>query len=208
MKILLINHNPVVSRLTTLSAKKENVQLDEIKDIGELKENDYNVVFVDNESYNSEVEKLLTNSAIQKKVLFYAQGEEDRSELFNESILKPFLPSEVSAILRETKIEEYKQEQQKEDGEFADLTELIENREPTIDTLQANQEDSVVKTETEKFDTQELETKHNKSEAIKEAEIEAEDKKATNSIDEFDLKLEEISHLNLDAKTGKSLLTI
>jgi len=222
MKILLINHNPVVSRLTTLSAKKENVQLDEIKDINELKANDYNVVFVDSESYNSEVEELLSNLAIQKKVLFYTQGEENHSELFNESILKPFLPSEVSAILREIKIEEHEQEQQKE-KEFANLTELIHNRESTIDTLQITQEESVTKTE--KFDTQEpilneamsetkkadldtlnllkeeLEAKQNKSGAIKETE--AEDKKATNSIDEFDLKLEETSPLNLDTQAER-----
>ena len=33
MKILLVNSNPVVSRLTALSARKESVKLDEIKDI-------------------------------------------------------------------------------------------------------------------------------------------------------------------------------
>lgn len=138
MKILLINHNPVVSRLTTLSAKKENVQLDEIKEINELKASDYSVVFVDNESYNHEVENLLKNSDIDKKVLFYAQGEEESQVNFSESILKPFLPSEVSAILRETKIERHNKEQQnapESEEEFADLMELVGSREKTIDNL-------------------------------------------------------------------------
>ncbi len=36
MKILLINTNPVVSRLTALSARKEGVELDEVRDVSEI----------------------------------------------------------------------------------------------------------------------------------------------------------------------------
>jgi len=105
MKILLINNNPVVSRLTALSARKEGVKLDEIKDISELKENDYNIVFVDIESFNSEVANFLKDANISKRVCFYSQDNKDVNKIFNFEILKPFLPSEVSAIIRDTKIE-------------------------------------------------------------------------------------------------------
>jgi len=105
MKILLINHNPVVSRLTSLSAKKEKVELDEIKDISAWEEKEeYDIVFVDSESYSNPIADKLNALKIRTSVFFYAQGEEEHQELFSHTILKPFLPSEVSAILRETKI--------------------------------------------------------------------------------------------------------
>jgi len=110
MKILLINNNPVVSRLTALSARKESVKLDEIKDISELKESDYNIVFVDIESFNSEVANFLKDANISKRVCFYSQDNKDVNKIFNFEILKPFLPSEVSAIIRDTKIEMEKEE--------------------------------------------------------------------------------------------------
>jgi hypothetical protein len=133
MKILLVNSNPVVSRLTALSARKESVELDEIRDILELKKSDYNIVFVDSESYTIELSAVLKNSGIKRKVLFYTQDDKDKDKIFNFTILKPFLPSEVSAILREAKIEIDKEEnlalsekmKPKPKEEYLDLNELI-----------------------------------------------------------------------------------
>ncbi|HHH19270.1 MAG TPA: hypothetical protein ENK86_01990, partial [Campylobacterales bacterium] len=233
MKILLINHNPVVSRLTTLSAKKENVQLDEIKEISELKASDYSVVFVDNESYNHEVENLLTNSDIDKKVLFYAQGEEESQANFSESILKPFLPSEVSAILRETKIEHHNKEQEsasESEEEFADLMELVGSREKTIDNLNLETsaqavadtvEQEKVELDTSLFDEpvsetkendldtlnllkQELEAKQSDTPEPKSTEADLKAETANAQQDELNLQLEEAFPLDLDNKEEKS----
>jgi hypothetical protein len=126
MKILLVNSNPVVSRLTALSARKESVELDEIKEISELKKSDYNIVFVDSEAYSPKLSNILKNSDIKRKVLFYTQDDKDRDEIFNFTILKPFLPSEVSAILREAKMEI--------DEEDSKLTSTI-RREPQEENL-------------------------------------------------------------------------
>ncbi len=122
MKILLVNSNPVVSRLTALSARKESVRLDEIKDISALKKSDYDIVFVDFESYTQELSNLLSNSDIPKRVLFYTQDDKEKPEIFNITILKPFLPSEVSAVLRERKIEI---EENPPTEEYTDLNKLI-----------------------------------------------------------------------------------
>lgn len=106
MKILLINSNPVVSRLTALSARKESVPLDEIKDIADLKKSNYNIVFVDSESLSPEILTILKNADIKRRVIFYTQDDKDNiDDIFNYTILKPFLPSEVSSILREAKME-------------------------------------------------------------------------------------------------------
>ena len=101
MKILLINNNPVVSRLTALSARKEDIKIDEIQEVTELSSDTYDIVFVDADSWTKDVRDVISeNIKTQKSVLFYADGDEDEKASFDLSILKPFLPSEVSAVIR------------------------------------------------------------------------------------------------------------
>ena len=101
MKILLINSNPVVSRLTALSARKEEIQIEEIQEVTELSSDTYDIVFVDADSWSKDVSDVISeNIKTQKKVLFYAQDDKKENEIFDMSILKPFLPSEVSAVIR------------------------------------------------------------------------------------------------------------
>jgi len=101
MKILLINNNPVVSRLTALSARKEDIEIDEIQEVTELSSDAYDVVFVDADSWSKDVsDVILDNIKPKKSVLFYSEGDEEEKSFFDLTILKPFLPSEVSAVIR------------------------------------------------------------------------------------------------------------
>jgi len=101
MKILLINSNPVVSRLTALSARKEEIQIDEVQEVNEVNNSHYDIIFVDADSWNKDVDSAISkNIQTQKRVLFYAQDDKSSKDLFDISILKPFLPSEVSAVIR------------------------------------------------------------------------------------------------------------
>ena len=101
MKILLINDNPVVSRLTALSARKEDVEIDEIQEVTELQSDKYDIIFIDSESWTKDVSDVISENVKSKKlVLFYVDGEEEERKHFDVSILKPFLPSEVSAVIR------------------------------------------------------------------------------------------------------------
>jgi len=101
MKILLINNNPVVSRLTALSARKENIEIDEIQEVTELNSDSYDIIFVDADSLSKDVHEAINKSIkVQKSVLFYADGDEEEKSTFDLTILKPFLPSEVSAVIR------------------------------------------------------------------------------------------------------------
>ncbi len=133
MKILLINSNPVVSRLTALSARKESVSLDEIRDIADLKKsdyNDYNIIFVDSELLSPEILNFLKNSDIKRRVIFYTQDDKEIDDIFNYTILKPFLPSEVSSILREAKMELDEEEHKNNTprDEYLNLNELISTK--------------------------------------------------------------------------------
>ncbi len=101
MKILLINNNPVVSRLTALSARKENIEIDEIQEVTELNSDSYDIIFVDADSLSKDVHEAINKSIkVKKSVLFYADGDEEEKSTFDLTILKPFLPSEVSAVIR------------------------------------------------------------------------------------------------------------
>jgi hypothetical protein len=101
MKILLINNNPVVSRLTALSARKEDIEIDEVQEVTELTAYNYDIVFVDADSWNEDVKStIFTHIETKKRVLFYAQDDNEDLDSFDKGILKPFLPSEVSAVIR------------------------------------------------------------------------------------------------------------
>jgi len=146
MKVLLINTNPVVSRLTSLSARKESIKLDEIKEITELKNNsNYNIIFVDYDSLSKDVINFIKESKAKKKVCFYTKddNEKELEGIFNFQILKPFLPSEVSAIIRDCKMEMEKElEEQKIKENVVSLDELISQKDDlkTIDLPEEKEE--------------------------------------------------------------------
>jgi len=100
MHILLINTNPVVSRLISFCMRKEHMILEEVQDAGDLARERYDVVFVDEASCSEETKKILAHLPIRKKV-FLSSREEAGNEagLFDAVIKKPFLPSQITALL-------------------------------------------------------------------------------------------------------------
>ena len=132
MKILLINSNPVVSRLTALSARKENIDIDEIQEVTELNSNEYDIVFVDSDSLTKDVDDIIKEHLkVKKSVLFYTEGDEEDKSIFDLTILKPFLPSEVSAVIRSVEEGEEKREEEKhfnvlDEAKASDKEELFE----------------------------------------------------------------------------------
>ena len=135
MKILLINNNPVVSRLTALSARKEDIEIDEIQEVTELNSDSYDIVFVDADSWSKDVRDVISdNIKTQKSVLFYADGDEDEKANFDLSILKPFLPSEVSAVIRSIEEEESVEAVKAEANHFNILDEpKVDNKDDLFD---------------------------------------------------------------------------
>ena len=143
MKILLINNNPVVSRLTALSARKENIAIDEIQEVTELSSDGYDIVFVDADSLTKDVHDIIKEQLnVKKSVLFYAEGDEEDKLLFDLTILKPFLPSEVSAVIRSVEEMGEKEEEpfnslkeskiSEEPKELFELNELVESKDEPV----------------------------------------------------------------------------
>lgn len=100
MKILLINTNPVVSRLLALCTRDGHMVLDEVKSIEAVEKSGYDIVFVDEAAYAPHLSSLIDGLDIRKKVfLSYA---EDPVRGFDITVKKPFLPSQIIRILTET----------------------------------------------------------------------------------------------------------
>jgi hypothetical protein len=99
MKILLINANPVVSRLLDLCTRDENLHLDEVSSTKNIV--GYDVLFVDDASYDAGVTQAVLLADVGKKVFITSKDEE--VEGFDITVKKPFLPSDIISLLQSLK---------------------------------------------------------------------------------------------------------
>ena len=115
MHILLLNTNPVVSRLISLCVRDEETVLEEVTNVSFVKRDKYDVVFVDDASYVAEVQGLLENILIRKKVFLSSKNTIDETlENFDEIVKKPFLPSQITSVLERMNEVEQVIEEEKE----------------------------------------------------------------------------------------------
>jgi len=114
VKILLINFNPVVSRLFALCTRDEHIELDEaedIKDAGEGKK--YDLLFVDDASYVDSVREFMErHHSIGKKV--FISYDQERVHGFDMTLKKPFLPSQILEIMQSVDVREEKPKAEEE----------------------------------------------------------------------------------------------
>lgn len=107
MHILLININPVVSRLINLCVREDNIDLEEVDNIGAVSRDKYDVIFVDEASFVDEMKKVLENLMVRKKVFLSSRDEVgDEGKLFDSIIKKPFLPSQITEVFESIEKEE------------------------------------------------------------------------------------------------------
>ena len=107
MNILLLNTNPVVSRLVSLCVREDDIVLEEVTDIGAVTGERYDILFVDDLSYVEEVKNRLPELQIEKKVFLSSKHSEDvELTYFDEVIKKPFLPSQITSVIEAFKTNE------------------------------------------------------------------------------------------------------
>ena len=97
MNILLINDNPVVSRLLALCTRDEHMVLEEVSGVSTIQHGSYDVVFIDDASYEADVLNIGDILTIGKKILL--TNEDAANTGFDMSIKKPFLPSQIIDVL-------------------------------------------------------------------------------------------------------------
>lgn len=97
MKILLINNNPLVSRMLALCTRDEDIVLDEVKSVDSIGEGKYDLLFVDDSSYVDQIDALLEEGKIRQKVFISYSADDVKG--FDETIKKPFLPSQIINVI-------------------------------------------------------------------------------------------------------------
>jgi len=173
MNILLMNNNPVVSRLLAFCTRDEAFLLEEVEDINAITCEQYDVIFIDEDIYEKDVADLLDTLSIDKKILF-ASNEVAVND-FDLIIQKPFLPSQILEVLTTSTIHPNTSDEMSEDhlqdmepteeSEKADATQVLDTNElEKIKALLASDNETEVHIEV--LSEEELEAR--KIEAIKE----------------------------------------
>jgi hypothetical protein len=101
----------VVSKLVALCAKELNASLDEISTISELTKDSYDIIIVDesvlSRSLNQSIEQILS----RKKVVLYNLSNRE-IEYYDLKLKKPFLPHDLTILLRQNIEQTQKSESQ------------------------------------------------------------------------------------------------
>ena len=138
MKVALINKNPAVSRLITLSLNKIGTEYSEFEDLNGFDDTQFDFIIIDSDVDSSEL-------ATDKKVMYLASRGESKPEFATLMLEKPFLPTEFISVFEqnipkdEPATEQNASEQGESDfGDFSDeamsFDEMSGFKLPDIDT--------------------------------------------------------------------------
>jgi uncharacterized membrane protein len=140
MKILLINNNPLVSRMLALCTRDEEFELVEVKSMDEIGEETYDLLFVDDASYADPVDVLLDDGSIKQKVFISYSSEAVKG--FDETIKKPFLPSQIINVIESVELTEVGDESLEKHSIFPLSTEEAEIEE--VEEIEEEAEDLAI----------------------------------------------------------------
>lgn len=156
MKILLVNDNPVVNRLVTLSAQKTSDELEVVSSIEEILQTKYDLLIIDDTLFNEEFYRELNKKIEYTKSLYICSRDAKKEEGFTQILKKPFLPTDLveifSMLAKEapdedfetTELEEFSDEQEKmilgepvlDDDEAQKVKDLLDETEEEIEELE------------------------------------------------------------------------
>ncbi|MDE7216532.1 MAG: hypothetical protein K2N20_00365, partial [Helicobacter sp.] len=100
MKLLLINSNPIVSKLIKLSADKVNVDVLESETLDGIELNDIGLVFVDDKSLRKDLAETLAQKLPNAKLGFIYSKNSKKESGFHLYVQKPFLPTDFVELLK------------------------------------------------------------------------------------------------------------
>ncbi|MCD6172612.1 MAG: DNA topoisomerase IV, partial [Sulfurimonas sp.] len=136
MKILLLNNNPVVNKLVTLSAQKTSDELEIVENADAISENSYDLLVVDDIIYSDELMSEVKEKTTFTKSLYICSRDAENTDIFTTVIKKPFLPTDLvelfSSLGKELEIEEPIEEPMNDN--------IVSLDEPNLEELDLNEE--------------------------------------------------------------------
>ncbi len=101
MKILLINNNPSISRLITLSAEKQGYTLTEVTSLDSYDGQPCDVAFIDDEDYNDSIATMMKQMELCKHLSYITRKIDQKPEIADSALKKPFLPTDFAEKMEE-----------------------------------------------------------------------------------------------------------
>ena len=144
MKILLLNDNPVVNKLVTLSAQKTSDEVDTASHIEEIPSHKYDLLIVDDSVYNDDLFDALRAKIEYKKSLFICNKDAEEVESFSSVLKKPFLPTDLVELFMEFEKEIAKETDEKVEDEFVLNDEFNLDDELMLDDAAENFSESIL----------------------------------------------------------------
>ena len=95
MNILLVNDNPVVTKLVTLSAQKTGDELEIVNDMEQINAKSYDLLIFDNERFDPMLFDALISEVTFARKLFMGSRDIDKPDGFDVMVNKPFLPTDL-----------------------------------------------------------------------------------------------------------------
>ena len=137
MKVALINKNPAVSRLITLSLNKIGTEYSEFEDLNGFDDAQFDFIIIDSDVDSSEL-------ATTKDVMYLASRGESKPEFATLMLEKPFLPTEFISVFEqnmpkdEPAVDSASEQSESDFGDFSDeainFDEMSGFKLPDIDT--------------------------------------------------------------------------
>jgi hypothetical protein len=111
MRLLLINKNPVVSRMMQMSVPKAGFDIEECDSIYDLPTGMYEVVVIDDEMYDENFLHDIKQNIKYRQIGIITTSKNADFSNFDFVLTKPFLPTDLIEILRKVKSEIEQQEE-------------------------------------------------------------------------------------------------
>nr|WP_275851205.1 hypothetical protein [Sulfurimonas sp. SAG-AH-194-C20] len=162
MNILLINDNPVVNKLVTLSAQKTSDTLEVVESIDSLESTSYDLVVIDDTLYSDELHMELNAKVQYSKSLYICSRDAEEVSGFTKTLKKPFLPTDLVELFSSLSKEVDEIDLsvlEIEDLEEDEIEELESLEEDEIEELESLEEDEIEELESlEEDEIEELES--------------------------------------------------
>ena len=124
MNVLLVNNDPVVSKLVTLSTLKTGDRLDVAQSVEAVREGSYDLLILEVGLFSVDALEAINDKAIYAHSIYITTRDAPQTDLFEKILNKPFLPTELLVMLHQfSKSVEEEQEALAKEIVFDDLDE-------------------------------------------------------------------------------------
>ncbi|MDD2651430.1 MAG: hypothetical protein PHX44_00065 [Sulfurimonas sp.] len=99
MNILLLNNNPVVKKLVTLSVQKTSDELHTAESVEAIEAGEYDLLIIDDALYSDEIMDEMASKISYRESLFICSKDAKEQGEFTKTLKKPFLPTDLVETL-------------------------------------------------------------------------------------------------------------